>query len=93
MEPKKNKFSFALLKRILSYSKPYKKLFFLAIVLTLTLASLAIVRPLLINQMLNCIGAVNPSDDGYLAPSEKISFIIKSESGNRTAAFRFFGLI
>ena len=71
----KTKFSFSLLKRILSYSKPYKKLFFLAITLTLTLASLAIVRPLLINQMLNCIGAVKPTDAGFLPPLEKISFI------------------
>ena len=73
----KNKFSFKLLKRILSYSKPYKKLFFLAVTLTLLLSSLAIVRPLLINQMLNGIGAINPSDDGYMKPLEKISFLNK----------------
>ncbi|MCD6020205.1 MAG: antibiotic transporter ATP-binding protein [Bacteroidetes bacterium] len=72
---KKNQFNFKLLKRILSYSKPYKKLFFLAIALTLMLSSLAIVRPLLINKMLNCIGAVNPSDAGYLPDSEKAGFI------------------
>lgn len=71
----KTKFSFELLKRILSYSKPYKKLFFLAVTLTLLLSSLAIVRPLLINRMLNCIGAVNPSDAGYMPDSDKISFI------------------
>lgn len=72
---KKNQFDFKLIKRILSYSKPYKKLFYLAITLTLVLSSLAIVRPLLINQMLNCIGAVNPSDAGYLPDSEKAGFI------------------
>lgn len=77
MEPKKNKFSFELLRRILSYSKPYKKLFFLAVTLTLLLSSLAIVRPLLINEMLNGIGATNPSDEGYLPPLQKISFINK----------------
>lgn len=71
----KNKFSFKLLKRILSYSKPYKGLFFCAIILTLTLSSLSIVRPLLINKMLNCIGAVNVSDIGYLPDSEKVSYI------------------
>jgi ATP-binding cassette subfamily B multidrug efflux pump len=71
----KNKFSLQLLKRILSYSKPYKKLFFLAVTLTLLLSSSAIVRPLLINKMLNCIGAVNASDEGYLPDSEKINFI------------------
>lgn len=74
---KKNKFSFILLRRILSYSKPYKKLFFLAVTLTLLLSSLAIVRPLLINEMLNSIGAINPSDDGYLPPIEKVGFINK----------------
>lgn len=72
---KKNLFNFKLIKRILSYSKPYKKLFFLAVTLTLLLSSLAIVRPLLINQMLNCIGAVNPSDTDYLPDSEKVTFI------------------
>jgi ABC-type multidrug transport system fused ATPase/permease subunit len=72
-----NKFSFTLLKRILTYSKPYKKLFFLAVTLTLLLASLAIVRPLLINEMLNGIGAVNPLDDGYMNPNDKISFLNK----------------
>ncbi len=77
MESKKNKFSFKLLRRILSYSKPYKKLFYLAVTLTLLLSSLAIVRPLLINQMLNCIGAVNEFDEAYLPPLDKISFINK----------------
>jgi ABC-type multidrug transport system fused ATPase/permease subunit len=72
-----NKFSLKLLRRILSYSKPYKKLFILAVTLTLLLSSLAIVRPLLINQMLNGIGAINPSDDGYMQPLEKINFLNK----------------
>ncbi len=42
-----------MIKRILSYTKPYKKQFFAALALTLALASLAIVRPLLINKALN----------------------------------------
>ena len=42
-----------LLKRILSYTKPYKKLFYAAVLFTLTLAGLAIVRPLLISKALN----------------------------------------
>lgn len=71
----KNKFSFKLLKRILSYSKPYKKLFFLAITLTLLLSSLAIVRPLIINQMLNCVGMVNPTEEGFLTDIEKMTYI------------------
>ena len=71
----KTKFNFRLLKRILSYSKPYKRLFYLAVTLTLTLSSLTIVRPLLINKMLNCIGAVNPTDAGYLPDADKINYI------------------
>jgi len=71
----KSKISFSLIKRIFSYNKPYKKLFFISIILTLVLASLAIVRPLLINNMLNCIGAVNPTDKGFLPHFEKIKFI------------------
>ncbi|MDF2448756.1 MAG: antibiotic transporter ATP-binding protein [Bacteroidota bacterium] len=72
---KKNQLNFKLIERILSYSKPYKKLFFLAVSLTLLLSSLAIVRPLLINKMLNRIGAIHPSDPGFLPDSEKIHFI------------------
>lgn len=71
----KSKFSFKLLKRILSYSKPYKTLFIVAITLTLLLSSLTIVRPLLINKMLNCIGAVNITDEGYMPDGDKISYI------------------
>lgn len=71
----KSNFNFTLLKRILSYSKPYKRLFYLAVTLTLTLSSLTIVRPLLINKMLNCIGAINPSDAGYLPDADKINYI------------------
>ncbi|MBA2610615.1 MAG: ABC transporter ATP-binding protein [Bacteroidetes bacterium] len=51
---KKNKgLNVGLLKRILSYTKPYNKLFYGAVFFTLTLASLAIVRPLLISRALN----------------------------------------
>lgn len=49
----KNKFSPTLLKRILSYTKPYKKYFFSALTLTLILSCFSIVRPLLINRALN----------------------------------------
>lgn len=42
-----------LIKRILSYTKPYKKLFFPAVFITLLLSGLAIVRPLLISTTLN----------------------------------------
>lgn len=51
---KKNKiFNLVLIRRILLYTSEYKKLFFLAFGMTLLLASLAIVRPLLISTALN----------------------------------------
>lgn len=51
---KKNKgLNVGLIKRILSYTQPYKKLFYGAVFFTLTLAGLAIVRPLLISKALN----------------------------------------
>lgn len=52
-EEKKNKLSLALLRRILSYTKPYKRFFFISLTLTLVLSGFAIVRPLLINKALN----------------------------------------
>jgi ATP-binding cassette subfamily B protein len=42
-----------LIKRILSYTQPYKKLFYGAVFFTLALAAVAIVRPLLISKALN----------------------------------------
>ncbi|MDO9000725.1 MAG: ABC transporter ATP-binding protein [Bacteroidota bacterium] len=45
--------NFKLLKRILSYTQPYKQLFYGAVFFTLIIASLAIVRPLLISKALN----------------------------------------
>ena len=69
------KFSFTLLKRILSYSKPYKNLFAAAIVITLTLSSLSIVRPLLIKQTLNTIAIVDSNEKGFLSSPDKIDFI------------------
>lgn len=42
-----------LIKRILSYTQPYKKLFYGAVFFTLMLAGLSIVRPLLISKALN----------------------------------------
>ena len=53
-EEQKNKgFNVGLLKRILSYTSPYKNLFAGSLLLTLLLSSLAIVRPLLISKALN----------------------------------------
>jgi len=52
-EEKKNKFNFSLLKRIFSYTKPYKKFFYTALLLTITLSGFAVIRPLLIRTALN----------------------------------------
>jgi ATP-binding cassette subfamily B multidrug efflux pump len=52
-EEKKNKLNVSLLKRILSYTRPYRRFFFTALALTLMLSGFAIVRPLLINEALN----------------------------------------
>ncbi len=52
-EEKKNRFNFTLLKRIFSYTKPYKKFFYTALFLTVTLSGFAIIRPLLIRTALN----------------------------------------
>ena len=70
-----NKFSFTLLKRILSYSKPYKNLFAAAIIITLSLSSLSIVRPLLIKKTLNTIAIVDSNEKGFLSSPDKIDFI------------------
>ncbi len=72
---KKSGINFVLIKRILSYSKPYKNLFILALLLTLTLAALSIVRPLLIKEALNCIGIEDPTDKGYLPKADKFAFM------------------
>ena len=49
----KNKLNIGLLKRILSYTKPYKGKFIGALSLTLLLAAITVVRPLLISDALN----------------------------------------
>ncbi len=73
--PKNKGFNIQLLKRILSYSKPYKKLFISAILLTLTLSSLTIVRPLLIKKTLNTIAIEDVNDKGFLNYADKLSFV------------------
>ncbi len=52
-EKKENKLNFKLIKRILSYSKPYKLQFGLSVIFTLSLSVLAIIRPLLVSKALN----------------------------------------
>jgi ATP-binding cassette subfamily B multidrug efflux pump len=52
-ETKSKKFSFQLMKRILSYSWPYKTAFSLSVILTLSLSVIAILRPVIISHALN----------------------------------------
>lgn len=58
-DKKENKLNLKLIKRILSYSKPYKVQFGLSLLLTLSLSVLAIIRPLLISNTLNDHVSVN----------------------------------
>lgn len=52
-EEKNKGLNTALIKRILSYTRACKKLFYAAVLMTLSLSALAIVRPLLISTALN----------------------------------------
>jgi len=47
--PVKKIFDFSLLRRVFGYARPYKRRFFLSVILSVVLAVLAPVRPLLIN--------------------------------------------
>ncbi len=53
MSKEKTRFNLGLLNRILSYTKPYRKQFAGALILTLVLSCISIVRPLLISSALN----------------------------------------
>jgi len=52
-EPRKSFFDFALLRRVFRYAAPYKKKFYLSIVLAILLAIITPVRPLLIQLTVN----------------------------------------
>ncbi|HXB41720.1 MAG TPA: ABC transporter ATP-binding protein [Bacteroidia bacterium] len=52
-ENKKHTFDWDILKRIFSFSKPYRKLFYTALFITILLAALSIARPLLIKKILD----------------------------------------
>lgn len=51
--PKKTFFDFALLKRVFRYAAPYKRQFYLSVVLAILLALITPVRPLLIKVTVN----------------------------------------
>lgn len=71
----KKKINITLIARILSYSKPYRYVFASAIFLTLALASLSIIRPLLIKETLNGLG--EGSFSTALEKATRIAFINK----------------
>lgn len=60
-EKKENKLNLGLIKRILSYSKPYKFRFWLSLFFTLSLSVLAIIRPLLVSDALTTDVSENKS--------------------------------
>lgn len=71
----KNTINIKLIARILSYSRPYRYVFATAIFLTLSLAGIAIIRPLLIKETLN--GLSEESFSEAIQKAERIAFINK----------------
>ncbi len=65
-EKKGNAFDWSLLKRVLGYTTPYRGLFSLAIVMTVTLSFLSVVRPMLIRHTVNNF-IVTPADASHEA--------------------------
>jgi len=63
-EKKGNAFDWSLLKRVLGYTTPYRGLFSLAIVMTVTLSFLSVVRPMLIRHTVNSF-IVTPADASH----------------------------
>jgi len=58
-------FDLGLLKRVFRYVKPYRKLFAFAVVLTISLSAIAILRPLLIRYMTNTYVVTEPKDEAH----------------------------
>ncbi len=67
----KNTINIKLIARILSYSKPYRYVFAGAIFITLALASITIIRPLLIKETLNGLG-----EGSFLLAIEKAEHMV-----------------
>jgi ATP-binding cassette subfamily B protein len=65
-EKKGNGFDWSLLKRVLGYTTPYRGLFSLAIMMTVTLSFLSVVRPMLIRHTVNNF-IVTPTDASHEA--------------------------
>ncbi len=87
------KINLKLIARILSYSKSYKKLFFLSLFLTLLLASLAIVRPLLISKALNDFVINQKSEQGLNSICILILFFLILEAFGQVVNLRLTNLL
>jgi len=87
------KINLKLIARILSYSKSYKKLFFLSLFLTLLLASLAIVRPLLISKALNDFVINQKSEQGLNSICLLILFFLILEAFGQVVNLRLTNLL
>lgn len=83
----------ALIKRILSYTKPYRKLFYGALVITLILSALAIVRPLLISRALNNFVIEHKSMEGLNSICLLILFFLVLEAICQTINLRITNLL
>jgi len=87
------KINIKLIARILSYSKSYKKLFFISLFLTLLLASLAIVRPLLISKALNDFVINQKSELGLNSICLLILFFLIIEAFGQVVNLRLTNLL
>ena len=87
------KINIKLIARILSYSKSYKKLFFISLCLTLLLASLAIVRPLLISKALNDFVINQKSEQGLNSICLLILFFLIIEAFGQVVNLRLTNLL
>ena len=87
------KINIKLIARILSYSKSYKKLFFISLCLTLLLASLAIVRPLLISKALNDFVINQKSELGLNSICLLILFFLIIEAFGQVVNLRLTNLL
>jgi ATP-binding cassette subfamily B protein len=87
------KINIKLIARILSYSKSYKKLFFISLFLTLLLASLAIVRPLLISKALNDFVINQKSEQGLNSSCLLILFLLILEAFGQVVNLRLTNLL
>jgi ATP-binding cassette, subfamily B, multidrug efflux pump len=93
-EPQKNNgLNLGLIKRILAYTKKYQALFFGSVILTILLAALAIVRPLLISRALNDFVVDQKSLPGLNAICVVILFFLLFEAFCQVVNLRITNLL